>query len=93
MDTEKELLFCKDCKHARRKIFDAGEDLFSFSWDHARCVKTERRSINIVTGKVTVTDKASRCSYTCELSSQCGRDGKWWEPKNTKKHLFTLLKQ
>jgi hypothetical protein len=86
-ENDEVLLFCSECKHVKKTYFDGG-DLFSSTY---RCKKTERRSVDLVTGKVTLTSTASRCSYVRDGKVQCGEEGKWWEPKNTKKHLFTML--
>jgi len=86
----KETLFCKDCKHCYRNFIDALLRVESY-----RCMHDESYSggvINLVTGKK-MGGRYMHCSSARMIAGHCRPEGKFWEPKNTKKFLFTLLKR
>lgn len=102
MENEK---FCKDCVHMRRARSWTEYILWPIKiWvkgDHWICVRLKKEMTigkpDLVTG---IPERYSWVPPTCVserrhgyVANGCGATGKFWKPKNLKKHLFTLLKQ
>lgn len=89
MDYNRDLL-CKDCVHAHRPLLN--RLLFI---DVYWCRLPENRTedeYDPVTGKTKLGDYAS-CRIARLHSKICGPEGRRWEPRNTRKHMFTMLKK
>lgn len=85
---------CKDCEHS----FITWQERFSLmSKRYAlRCKKSYKAPEsdgNLVTGPTIQAAHYERCGITRLSSSVCGKEGKLWEPKNKKKHMFLWLKK
>ena len=86
-------VLCKDCKHSRRplvRILTYGFGKYSLE-----CSKNyipEEVTVDPVTGPKKTTAHYETCSLTRIQSKGCGEEGKWWEPKDQKKHFFTVIK-
>ena len=85
---------CKDCKHSFRKI---SEFPIWGSGSEYRCRKAfKEKSVedNPVTGPKKKDAYFERCAMARGSWSDavCGKEGKLWEPKNTRKHLLLWMK-
>jgi hypothetical protein len=88
-------LLCKDCKHSFRKWSEFPQWGLGHEY---RCRKTwnpETVEHDPVLGSRKVHGHFSRCSlvrlHEANYKNNCGKEGKWWEPKN-KKLLFLAIK-
>ena len=52
----------------------------------------DNTEISLVVGPKSLKGKYERCSYTRLSSQPCKEAGVLWEPKDTKKHFFTIIK-
>lgn len=91
-EIEHKIVACKDCKH------------YVHTWSmrlsglDARCLHTNRPTIDLVTGKV---DKVNfhlldKCRHerTVEYSANCGPEGKYWQPrKHTPENTMRVLRR
>ena len=80
-----ETVLCKDCKHAKWKPFKL------YTWYCHREIVPEKIEENFVTGHKVTPAHYPSCSIERLSHSPCGKDGKFWTPKN-KKDLFKLIK-
>ncbi len=85
---------CKDCKHS----FQTFNDWISLAPKRysMRCKKVYKEAVgdeNYVTGPKINPAHYERCGIVRLPHSACGVEGKLWEPKNTKKHMFLWLKK
>jgi hypothetical protein len=93
MPEDKQLVLCKDCKHSFRTF--AKFMTFGFGKYSLDCRKNyveEHDEDDLVLGKVKRKGRYESCSLTRIQSKNCGEEGKWWEPKDSKKHFFTVIK-
>jgi hypothetical protein len=86
------VVFCKDCKH-HLKTFSMWLGQID-----ARCLRTHRPTVNLVTGKISKVDYYSldRCcrERTNDYDSNCGERGRFWSPrKETPEMTMLLLKR
>lgn len=89
MEYDQEIL-CTDCRHAYRPWIHR-----LLMIDVYQCRMPGNRkpdSYDPVTGKTEKGDYAS-CGVSRLNSGHCGPQGRNWEPKNTRKHMFTMLKK
>lgn len=89
MNYDRELL-CKDCRHSYRPWTNR-----LFFIEIYQCRLPENRGADEydpVTGK-THTGDFSSCRVARIHTNICGPEGRRWEPRNTYKHMFTMLKK
>lgn len=64
---------------------------------YGRCTRTKKvtETQDIVTGKTVKTQSMNYCSTERDSNHPyfCGVEAKFWQPNDTKEHLFTLLKR
>jgi hypothetical protein len=86
------VVLCKDCKHSFRSWPDI---LLGYRSAYAyKCRKNfepDSTEINPVVGVVSTTGRYQTCSYSRLNSQVCKVIGVLWEPKDTKKHFFTMI--
>jgi hypothetical protein len=88
---------CKDCKHSFRQLIDLPQWGSGYEW-RCRLNYIENEIVeNRVTGNTVRAPYYERCSLTrMDFLSKdrkgevCGKEGKWWQPKE-KKGLFKLI--
>lgn len=85
-------VLCKDCKHSFRPlskflVFGFGK----YSLDCRKNFVQEETKVDPVTGPKTTKGHYESCSLTRIQDRNCGEAGKWWEPKDQKKHFFTVI--
>lgn len=90
-------LLCKDCKHSFRTI----PNILAFGWSSSHtylCRKSYKEEMiehNPVTGPKRVAGKYENCNlvrlHDADYKKNCGKEGRWWEPKN-KKFMFLEIK-
>lgn len=85
-----EWLFCKDCKHSSRSLYHVVTFMKFYECKHPTSYVQPK--ISPVTGPVTK-GWYNDCGHMRSHPEACGREGRHWSPKNTKKFLFTILKQ
>lgn len=82
-----DLLLCKDCKHSRWRPWHA--------LSH-RCYRVRIPAvtkIDVVTGPITTPAHYESCfSQRFDGDDNCGKAGRYWQPKH-KKDLFKLIKK
>lgn len=87
------VVLCKDCKHSFRSLVDV---LMGYKSPYAyKCRKNftpDDTEVSLVVGPVSKKGKYETCSYTRLNSQPCKEIGQLWEPKDPKKHLFTMIK-
>ena len=83
-------VFCKDCKHCSRDLVDAIFRVDNFKCKHNKSFTGGH--INLVTGK-RIGGRYAYCNSARMNLGHCKPDGIFWEPKNTKKFLLTILKR
>ena len=87
------VVFCKDCKHYYRTFG------MWMGQVEARCTRTHRPEVNLVTGKVAPLDyyQLDRCRREREdgfSHGECGKRGKYWTPReSTPESTMILLKR
>ena len=79
---------CKTCVHCRAGWFNRALNLHSILWECDRVMITGSR--NLVTGRV-FGDTYMSCAE--HRQRDCGAEARYWVPRDSKKHLFTLLKR
>jgi hypothetical protein len=77
-----ELLLCKECKYAKWRPW------YLMLWRCTRVKVAETVKVDPVTGPVVT--KAHYESCFSARYGDCGKDGKYWQPKH-KKFLFKLI--
>lgn len=86
-------VLCKDCKHSFRPlskflVFGFGK----YSLDCRKNFVAEHIVDDPVSGPIKKKAYYEGCSITRIQERNCGESGKWWEPKDQKKHFFTVIK-
>lgn len=89
-DISKEL-YCKDCKYSSRSIIDIIFANKIYKCTHPSSFIEPR--INLVYGYQSKGYYQSCSEMRYQSDGICGKYGKFWSPKNTKKFLFTILKK
>jgi hypothetical protein len=85
---------CKSCRHSFRRLIDLPHWGSGYEWKCRRAYVPEATEFDPVSGPTTTKSHYKSCS-SMRLhrdSDQCGRDGQWWEPKNSK-DFFVYLKR
>ena len=87
-----DIVACVDCKHYLRTF-----SMWLGQID-ARCQRTHKPAVNLVTGKISKVDyyQLDRCSRerNDEYSSNCGTKGRFWTPREeTPENTMRLLKR
>ena len=85
-------VLCKDCKHSFRTWPDI---LLGFRSAYAyKCRKNfepDSTEVNLVVGQISNKGRYQTCSYSRLNSQLCKEVGELWEPKDSKKHFFTIM--
>ena len=89
MDYNKEVI-CKDCRHSHRSIYN--KIMFVHIYQCRLPENIMADDYDPVTGRTRQGDYNS-CRIARLQSSVCGPEGRRWKPKNSRKHLFTVLKK
>ena len=88
--SENNSVLCTDCRHAYRPLINK---LMFINLYQCRLPGNKKPdSYDPVTGK-TLKGDFNSCGLSRMNSGVCGPEGRHWEPKNTKKHLFLYLKR
>ena len=80
---------CTDCKFSRRGLIETLLSIPGYTCTHPE--NLEPGTYSPVTGKTSKPEFRS-CSSARIHTSFCGPEGTKWVPKNTRKHLFTVLR-
>jgi hypothetical protein len=87
------VVLCKDCKHSFRSFPDI---LLGYKNPYAyKCRKNftpDSVDVSLVVGARSSEGKFENCSYTRLNSQPCKEAGLLWEPRDAKKHFFTIIK-
>ena len=91
-----DVVTCKTCVHCRVNWLDRTFNINPSLWKCSRNYETHVNNINLITGeknqsKVIYPYCSSERTYGGD--THCGDAGKFWQPKNTKKYLFQILKR
>jgi hypothetical protein len=89
MDYNRELL-CKDCRHSHRPW--TNRILFVKIYHCRHPENLDNAEFNPVTGEMEGGGYSS-CRSARLSSGICGPSARHWTPKNSRQHLFTVLKQ
>lgn len=88
-------LLCKDCKHSFRKWAEFPTWGTGVEWRCRRAFVPDAIEHDPVMGPKKISGHYSRCSsvrlHEADYKKNCGKEGRWWEPKN-KKLLFLQIK-
>lgn len=79
---------CTDCKYSRRGLVEILLSIPVYKCTHPE--NMEPGTYSPVTGKTSKSEFRS-CGVARLHTSFCGPEGTKWVPKNTRKHLFTVL--
>ena len=86
------VVLCKDCKHSFRKVVDILFNSGPYSYKCKRNFKADEVETSLVIGDTKKTGYYESCSLSRLRSQECGEIGRSWEPKDPKKHFFTVIK-
>lgn len=86
-------VLCTECKHS----FRSWSDIISltskrYSMKCRKAYVEETTELDPVTGPKKVPARYEGCGMARVMSKLCGEQGRFWEPKDTKKHFFTMIK-
>lgn len=93
MEDQAPTVLCTDCKHSFRHWSDVIMNYKNeYSYMCRKNFTPDNTEISLVVGPKSLKGKYERCSYTRLSSQPCKEAGVLWEPKDTKKHFFTIIK-
>lgn len=83
-------VYCKDCTYSTKSFFHT--ITFQKYYECLHDSSYEQPKVSPVTGPV---NKGwyNDCAHMRSNPVKCGREGRFWTPRNSKKFLFTILKQ
>ncbi len=94
-NTDKELVFCVDCKYSKGNGFFSTWFLRWTKSDDLLCGRSsiETSKVDLISGKIIKSaTRANGCRQCRESSYNCGENGKHWTPYNKNK-MFIYLKR
>lgn len=91
-DQETPTVLCTECKHSFRTWIDilTGSSI-RYSLKCRKDYVDDITEIDPVIGPKTIKGGYSSCGLARVKRESCGVEGRFWEPKDTKKHFFTII--